>query len=103
MKYNLFLNTDGTFIFHSYDQHDGGIPPEVDKYGKGTWTYEKRIIYFSANPNHFDDKFTLNFKGSKARFDTKSPRDKSNKVVKTSIRFLESEIPWITRKVFLKK
>ena len=36
--------------------------------------------------------YTMNFSNSKARYITKSPRDKSDKVLKTSLRFYESDI-----------
>ena len=46
---------------------------------------------------YFDEKYTLDFTNSKARFVTKSPRDKSDKIIKTQLKFLESEIFWMRR------
>lgn len=99
----LILNADGTFVFHEYDKHDGGIPPERNKYGKGTWKLDKNLIYFTTDKSDFDEKHTLNFNTTKARFISKSPRDKSNRDIKTSIRFYESEIFWISGRTLLKK
>ena len=99
---SLALNPDGTFIFHSYEYHEAGIPKEKNFYAKGSWRQEKKVIYFSTKPSDLDDKYTVDFNKSKARFDTKSPRDKSNRDIKTSIRFFESEIFWVKGKTFLK-
>ena len=93
--YTLTLNADGTFQFHSYDKNDRGIPPERNKYAKGTWTLDKKVVSFSTSSTDFDEKFTLDFNTSKARFISKHPRDKSDKVVETALRFYESEIFWI--------
>ncbi len=101
--YKLSLNTNGTFLFHSYRKLDGGIPPEENEYAKGTWEADKKLIYFSVDSSDLDDEYILNFNNSKARFKSKSPRDKSNRVVETSIRFYESEIPWLKGKELLKK
>ncbi len=96
IEYNLTLNQDGTFIFHSYNNNEKGIPPEVKTYGKGTWIAEDKVILFFADKNtDFDKKYTLNFNNSKARFVTKHPRDKSDRIIKTKLQFFESEIFWI--------
>ena len=98
IEYKLTLNQDGTFVFHSYTKIQGGIPPEVNKYGKGKWTSKDNLITFSSNKKEdFDEKYTLDFNKSTARFVTKNPRDKSDKIVKTRLTFLESRIPWIER------
>jgi hypothetical protein len=92
-KYNLTLNEDGTFLFHYYSKILTGIPPEVNKYGKGTWAIENNVITFSADKQKdFDEKNTLDFNNSKARFVTKSPRDQTDTVVKTRVKFFESGI-----------
>ncbi|WP_055445181.1 hypothetical protein [Lacinutrix himadriensis] len=102
--YTLILQQDGTFIFHSYTNNKQAIPPESNTYGKGTWTSEKNIITFSANPNtDFNEKHTLDFNNSKARFISKSPRDKSDKVVKTRLQFYKSDIFWMQGKELLKQ
>lgn len=98
IEYKLVLNQDGTFVFHSYSKLKGGIPPEVNTYGKGKWSSKDNLITFSSNKNEdFDEKYTLNFNNSKARFITKNPRDKSDKIVRTKLQFLESEISWMQR------
>jgi len=99
----LILNADGTFVFHEYDRHEGGDPPERNKYAKGTWSADNNIISFFASVSDIDDKHQLNFNNTKARFISKSPRDKSVRVIETSIRFFESEISWIKSRTFLKK
>ena len=56
------------------------------------------MITFSANKKEdFDEKYTLDFNNSTARFVAKNPRDKSDKVVKTKLQFLESEMNWMRR------
>lgn len=98
IEYKLTLNQDGTFLFHSYVKMQGGIPPEVNKYGKGKWSAKDNMVTFSSDKNEdFDVKYTLDFNNSTARFVTKNPRDKSDKVVKTKLQFLESEIAWMKR------
>ena len=98
IEYKLTLNQDGTFVFHSYSKIKNGVPPEVNRYGKGKWTAKDNVITFSSNKQEdFDVKNTLDFKKSKARFGTKNPRDKSDRIIKTRLTFVESEIPWIQR------
>lgn len=46
---------------------------------------------------NFDEKYTLDFNNSTARFITKNLRDKSDKIVKTKLQFLESRIAWMER------
>jgi hypothetical protein len=98
IEYKLTLNEDGTFLFHSYQKMQGGIPPEVNTYGKGKWTAKDNLITFSSDKKtDFDEKNTLDFNNSTARFVTKNPRDKSDKVVKTKLTFVESQIRWMQR------
>ena len=98
IEYKLTLNQDGTFVFHSYSKLQGGVPPEVNKYGKGKWTSKDNLITFSTNKQEdFDSKYTLDFNNSTARFKTKNPRDKSDQIVKTRLTFLESGISWMER------
>lgn len=94
IEYKLTLNQDGTFFFHSYDRH--GVLPVVNKYGKGKWIAKGKVITFSTNKQKdFDWKYTLDFNNSKARFVTKHPRDKTDRIIKTKLQFFESEIFWI--------
>jgi len=98
IEYKLTLNQDGTFVFHSYSKMQGGRPPEVNKYGKGKWSAKDNMITFSTNKQEdFDEKYTLDFNNSAARFVTKNPRDKSDKIVKTRLAFVASEIFWMQR------
>lgn len=95
-EYNLNLNQDGTFFFHYYSKIKNGIPPEINKYGKGKWTVENNVIsFFADKQKDFDQKNTLDFNNSKARFIIKSPRDKTDRIIKTRLRFVESEIFWM--------
>ena len=98
IEYKLILNQDGTFQFHSYSKIQGGIPPEVNKYGKGKWSSKDNVITFSSNKKEdFNDKYTLDFNNSKARFVTKNPKDKTDQVIKTKLTFLESGIFWMKK------
>jgi hypothetical protein len=98
IEYKLTLRQDGTFVFHSYSKIKNGVPPEVNKYGKGKWTAKDNVITFSSNKQEdFDAKYTLDFNNSKARFVTKNPRDKSARIIKTKLTFVESEIFWVQR------
>jgi hypothetical protein len=96
--YKLTLHADGTFLFHYNSKIKNGIPPEVNKYGKGKWIAKDNVITFSSNKQEdFDEKYTLDFNNSKARFVTKNPRDKTDRIIKTKLTFVESEIPWMQR------
>jgi hypothetical protein len=97
-KYEFTLSQDGTFTFHYYSNIKQGIPPEVNKYGKGNWIIKNNVIsFFSDKQKDFDEKYTLDFTNTKARFVTKSPRDKSDRIIKTQLKFLDSEIFWMRR------
>lgn len=98
LEYQLTLFQDGTFSFHYYSKIKQGTPPEVNKYGKGKWTVENNLIsFFSDKQKDINEKNTLNFTNSKARFITKSPRDKTDQIIKTRLQFLKSEIFWIAK------
>ncbi len=95
-EYQLTLSSNGTFYFHYYSNIKRGIPPEINKYGKGKWSVENDVITFSADkPNDLDEKYLLDFTDSKARFIMKSPRDKTDQIIKTRLKFLKSEISWM--------
>jgi hypothetical protein len=56
--YKLTLNPDGTFLFHYCSKIKNGIPPEVNKYGKGKWTAKDNVLTFSSNKQEdFDSKY----------------------------------------------
>lgn len=98
IEYKLSLNPDGTFEFHSYSKIKGAASPESNKYGKGKWSAKDNVVTFSSNKKEdLDEKYTLDFSNSVARFVTKNPKDKSDKIVKTKLQFLESEIAWMKR------
>jgi len=94
ITYTLILNPDGTFTFHNYRKINDK-KPEENSYGKGTWKVEKtNVLYFYTDKTiELDNKHTIDFTNTKARYITKSPRDKTNKVVNTNLRFYDSEIP----------
>jgi len=102
-EYKLNLYEDGTFTFHSFTYI--ALPPQkIDKYGKGTWELDDKIVSFHVNKQKdIDNNHTLDFSNSRARFITKSPRDKTNRIIKTSLQFFESKIFWIKRLKILKK
>jgi hypothetical protein len=101
--YELNLSQDGAFSFHYYSNIKHGIPPEVNKYGKGNWTIEKDVIsFFSDKQKDIDEKYILDFTNSKARFITKSPKNKTDQVIKTRLQFLKSDISWMARIEMLK-
>ena len=104
IEYHLNLKPDGTFLFHSYSNIQKGIPPEVHKYGKGKWTYEKTnsfgiekfVVSFIADKElDFDHKYTIDLNNSKARFISKSSRDRTDIMVKPKLKFSKSDISWI--------
>jgi len=96
IEYTLVLKPDGTFTFHNYRQISEKYSKE-NSYGQGIWKEEKNnVLYFYTDINSdLDDKYTIDFTNTKARYYTKSPRDKSDKIVKTKLKFYESDIPWI--------
>jgi hypothetical protein len=93
MTWIMTLNSDGTFLYHFYRNFQNGIPSIENFYGKGNWKAEKNLVSFHANQtSDIDETHTLNLNKTKARINSKSPRDKSDREVKTSIIFYESEI-----------
>jgi len=61
------------------------------------------ITFFADKETDFDEKYTLDFNNSKTRFIIKSPRDKTDRNVKTSLQFFESKLFWIKRLRVFKK
>ncbi|SHN73948.1 hypothetical protein SAMN05444395_10869 [Flavobacterium fryxellicola] len=102
-EYKLTLSQDGTFYFHYYSNIKRGIPPEKHTYGKGTWSEQKNVISFLADKkSDFDAKHTLDFTNSKARFIIKSPRNKTDSVIKTRLTFVASDIFWLKNIAMIK-
>lgn len=94
--YELTLSQDGAFSFHYYSNIKQGNPPEINKYGKGKWTVKDKVVtFFSDKQKDLNEKYTLDFTNSKARFITKSQRDKTDQVIITRLKFLTSDIPWM--------
>ncbi|MEX0288499.1 MAG: hypothetical protein AB3N14_05265 [Flavobacteriaceae bacterium] len=103
IEYELVLDEEGTFRFHAYENHKRGISWERNKYGKGSWTQEGKIVsFFTDRQKDMDEKYTLNFSDSRARFITKPLRDKTHRIIKTRLQFFESEIFCIERLKILK-
>ena len=103
LEYKLTLSQDETFTFHYYSNIKNGIPPEKNKFGKGKWTVENKVVsFFFDKQKDLDEKYTLDFTNSKARFITKSPRDKTDQIIKTRLRFLKSDIFWMSTIEMLK-
>ena len=96
IEYKLSLNFDGTFQFHSFTNNKSSIPPVVQLFGKGTWKVDGKVVSFFTDKNlHLDENYILDFSRTKARFITKSARDKSDRIIKTRLKFFESKINWI--------
>lgn len=97
-EWKLTLNENGTFFFHYYSNVKFDVPSEKNIYGKGTWTMENNVVsFFSDKQKDMDEKNTLDFTNSKARFITKSPKNKTDQIIKTRIHFLKSDIFWMKR------
>ena len=96
IEYNLNINSDGTFVFHSYSNHFQANPQEKNLYGKGTWNITKNIVTLETNVNDdINNKYSLNFKNTKGRIDQKSTRNKSSEIIPITMRIYDSDIPWI--------
>ena len=94
IKWTLNLNEDGTFLYHFLRDLSAisKANTEENYYTKGTWKLEgKSVVFFSKEKDHLNEIYILNLNNSKARYNTKSPRDKSDNIVKTALRFYESE------------
>ena len=101
--YEMTLDPDGTFIFHSYSKISKGIPPEKYSYGKGNWRAEKNIVSFSTDKIiDLDETHSLDFSKTKARYVIRSLRDKSDRVVPTRLKFYQSDIFWVKGEELLK-
>ena len=93
VKWTLTLNEDGAFLYHFFRDISAVSKSsnEVNFYGKGTWVLDGKLFKFRCNDDDLSGQYTVNLNNSKARYITKSPRDKSDKVVKTALLFFESE------------
>lgn len=98
IKWTLTLNENGTFLYHFLRDLSSisKANSEENFYGKGTWKAEKNLVYFYTDKEtDLDDMYNIDFTNSKARYITKSPRDKSDKVIKIALRFYESNLVYI--------
>lgn len=102
LKDNLTLNPNGTFLFSTASYVEQRMDRKRLQYGKGTWTSDKRLIFLKAEDSDVDATHELNLNNTKLRYDTKSPRDKSNRDIKTSVRIIESEISWLKGRTLIK-
>jgi len=94
VKWTLTLNNDGSFLYHFLRDLSAISKPNKEEnfYGKGTWKTEKNLVFLSANKEtDFNERYTIDLNNSKARYITKSPRDKSDRVVKPALLFYESQ------------
>ncbi len=94
IKWTLTLEEDGTFLYHFLRDLSAvsKANSEENYYGKGTWVLEgKSVVFFSKKADNLNGLYTLNLNNSKARYITNSPRDVSDVVVKTALRFYESD------------
>ena len=93
IDYKLTLNVDGTFLYYYYRKLATSKLKE-DLYGKGIWEVNKKnvLFFYTTAETDLDEKYSLDFTGSKARYITKSPRDKSDRDIKTNIRFYDTEL-----------
>ncbi|MCM4153914.1 hypothetical protein DHD05_20180 [Arenibacter sp. N53] len=95
LKYTLSLNPEGTFLFHSYKKDTRALPPEKNRYGRGKWTMDKNIVSLMTNTTDVVDSLSLDLNNTKARFDSKSPRDLTNRDIKTKLTIYGSDILWL--------
>ena len=100
----LSLESNGTFLFHSYRKINDEAPEE-HWYGKGKWAVEKKnqLFFYINKETDLDEKYTLNFSKTKARYVSVSPRDISGSSIKTSLIFYSSEIFWVKGMKLFKK
>lgn len=92
IKWTLTLNSNGTFLYHFFRDVSAiskGSAKE-NYYGKGTWVLEGNIITLFSKETDINEQYTVNLNQSKARYISKSPRDTSDKIVKTALRFYAS-------------
>ena len=95
ISYNLLLKQDSTFTF-TYYRKLSTDRAEQTTHCEGTWiVLDAKKVELIANTELFDTPNFINLKDTKAHFITKSPRDKSSRKIPTSLKFYESNIPWI--------
>lgn len=93
IKWTVDLKADGTFTYHFFRdvRVSSAASKEVENYyARGTWVLSDKTILFYSEENE-----DVNLNNSKARYYTKSPRDKTDRIIKTRLRFYESDSPHI--------
>lgn len=96
ISYKLLLNPDGRFTFHFYRKNDCTTCVEENQYAQGSWESKEKKLVLTADPaSDLNEKYTLDLNNSKAHYITKSPRDKSDKLVNTRLKFYQSDIFWV--------
>lgn len=96
IEYKLTLEEDGRFFFHSYSFNKQGLPQVTQLYGRGNWSLKGTIVSFVTDVKEkIDDKYTMDFSNTRARFITKPVRDKTDRIIKTRLIFFQSEIHWV--------
>lgn len=91
--YTMQLYENGNFDFHSFSNQPNANPPMVNTYGRGVWWEKKGVVYFTTDSTaHINEKYTLNFSGTKARLAHRNPRHKSKSLIRTYLQFFASEV-----------
>ena len=89
IEYELALNSDGTFLFHFYQDQ---ICYKDDDKAKGKWTVENGVIIFQVNKKvDINDTHKLDFNKTKA------------KVEKGILKFYDCGVFWINKTELKKK
>lgn len=93
VKWTVQLKDDGEFSYNFYRHLSCDNCEEENFSGKGTWTARKNLITFKTDTiKDLDSIYTMNFAHTKARFQSKSPRNKSSKVIPDALIFYESPL-----------
>lgn len=102
LKDQLTLNADGTFVLISESYIEERMERHRKELGKGTWSSNKKLIVLTSDATDINDKYTLNLSNTKLRYITKSPRDQSDRDIKTSVRVIASDIFWLKGRTLIK-
>lgn len=93
VKWILTLDGDGTFSYNFYRHLSCDNCEEENFSGKGTWTAQKNIITFETDvEKDLDNTYTKNFTNTKARFQSKSARNTTEKLIPSTLIFYESPL-----------
>ena len=104
ISYHLDLQPDGRFSFKFYRKNYCEICTEENQYGRGKWVYsDKKLELLAEAEVDVTNDSILYLNGSKAHYISRSPRDKSDKVVKTRLKFYASPVSWVKSMELIKK